>query len=116
MLANPHSTGRLNLAAKMKDFGKIKFCIFTNAPCLDTPSAGEFIRWSGRCSSTPMGETLQSYVLDSASLVQHPLHQTFVQSKLGFISRMQVNFAHYVPKSSRQQVTLISVRKGRNVF
>jgi len=38
--------------------------------------------WSGRCSSTPMGETLQSYVSDSASLVQHPLHQTFVQSKL----------------------------------
>jgi len=48
MLANPHSTGRLNLAAKMKDFGKIKFCIFTNAPCLDTPSAGEFIRYMGK--------------------------------------------------------------------
>jgi len=25
-------------------------------------------------------------------------------------------FIRYVPKSSRQQVTLISVRKGRNVF
>ena len=95
-LANPHSTGRLMLAAKMKDFGKIKFRVFTNAPCLDSPSSGEFIRWSGRCSSTPMGETLQSSVLDSASLVQHPLHQTFVQSKLSFISRMQVSFAHYM--------------------
>ncbi len=103
--ANPHSTGRLNLAAKMNDFGKIMFRVFTNTPWLDSPSsmptfqyggqAGEFIRWSGRCSSTPMGETLQSYVSDSASLVQHPLHQTFVQSKLRFNSRLLVSFAHY---------------------
>jgi len=41
-----------------------------------------------------MGETLQSSVLDSASLVQHPLHQSFVQSKLGFISRIQVSLVH----------------------
>jgi len=45
MLANPHSTGRLNLAAKMNDFGKIMFRVFTNAPCLDSPSAGELIRY-----------------------------------------------------------------------
>jgi len=45
MLANPHSTGRLNLAAKMNDFGKIMFRVFTNAPCLDKPSSGEFIRY-----------------------------------------------------------------------
>ena len=44
LLSNPHSTGRLMLAAKMNDFGKIKFCVFTNAPCLDSPSSGEFIR------------------------------------------------------------------------
>jgi hypothetical protein len=43
---NPHSTGRLNLAAKMMIFGKIMFRVFTNAPCLDTPSAGEFIRYT----------------------------------------------------------------------
>jgi len=43
-LANPHSTGRLNMAAEIKDFGKIKFCVFTNAPYWDSPSSGEFIR------------------------------------------------------------------------
>jgi hypothetical protein len=32
------------LAAKRKDFGKMKICVFTIAPCLDTPSAGELIR------------------------------------------------------------------------
>jgi hypothetical protein len=32
------------LAAKMKDFGKKKFCVFTKVCCQDSPSAGEFIR------------------------------------------------------------------------
>ena len=45
MKYNPHSTGRLNLAAKMTIFGKIMGRVFTNAPCLDSPSAGEFIRY-----------------------------------------------------------------------
>jgi len=45
MLPNPHSTGRLNLAAKMKDYGKIMSRVFTNTPWSDSPSAGELIRW-----------------------------------------------------------------------
>ena len=45
MLSNPHSTGRLMLEAKMKDFGKIKFCVFTKVLRIETPSAGEFIRY-----------------------------------------------------------------------
>jgi len=28
----------------MKDFGKIKFCVFTKVLRIETPSAGEFIR------------------------------------------------------------------------
>jgi hypothetical protein len=38
-LANPHSTGRLMLAAKMKDFGKIKVCVFTKDLRIETPSS-----------------------------------------------------------------------------
>jgi len=50
---NPHSTGRLMLAAKMKDFGKIMMRFFTKDFRMDLPSsrlksvggqAGEFIR------------------------------------------------------------------------
>jgi len=41
---NPHSTGRLMLAAKMTIFGKIKFCVFTKDLRIETPSSGEFIR------------------------------------------------------------------------
>jgi hypothetical protein len=45
MKYNPHSTGRLMLAAKMKNFGKIKFCVFTKELRIKTPStSGEFIR------------------------------------------------------------------------
>jgi len=33
------------LAAKMKNYGKIMFRVFTNAPCLNSPSDGEFIRY-----------------------------------------------------------------------
>ena len=44
MLANPLSSGRLNLVAKMPILDKIMGGVFTNAPCLDTLSAGEFIR------------------------------------------------------------------------
>jgi hypothetical protein len=50
---NPHSTGRLNLAAKLNDFGKILLRVFTKDLGMDSPSsrlkniggqAGEFIR------------------------------------------------------------------------
>jgi hypothetical protein len=34
------------LAAKMKDFGKIMVKVFTKYLRIETPSAGEFIRWS----------------------------------------------------------------------
>ena len=45
-LHNPHSTGRLMLAAKMKDFGKIMVRFFTIDLRIDSPStSGEFIRW-----------------------------------------------------------------------
>jgi len=53
LLSNPHSTGRLMLAAKMKDFGKIMMRFFTKDFRMDLPSsrlksvggqAGEFIR------------------------------------------------------------------------
>jgi hypothetical protein len=42
--ANPHSTGRLNLAAKINDFGKIMVRVFTKDLRIESPSAGEFIR------------------------------------------------------------------------
>jgi len=73
---------------------RITTCVYEKPESNMTTFTPDIYCWSGRCSSTPMGETLQSSVLDSASLVQHPLHQTFVQSKLSFISRMQVSFAH----------------------
>jgi len=45
-LPNPHSTGRLNLAAKMKDFGKIMMRVFTKDLRIESPStSGEFIRY-----------------------------------------------------------------------
>ena len=68
---NPHSTGRLNLAAKMMIFGKIMFRVFTNAPCLDTPSAGEFIRWSVALRPTN-GETVNSQGAGSAQAPTNP--------------------------------------------
>ncbi len=50
MFSNPHSThrqggagGRLNLAAKIKNFGKIMVRVFTNDLRIESPSAGEFI-------------------------------------------------------------------------
>jgi len=36
------------LVAKLKDFSKIMCRVFTNAPSLDLPSAGEFIRYMGK--------------------------------------------------------------------
>jgi len=52
--SNHHSTGRLNLAAKMTNFGKKKMRVFTKDLRIETPSstptfhyggqAGEFIR------------------------------------------------------------------------
>jgi len=34
------------LAAKMTIFGKIKFCVFTKDLRIETPSSGEFIRYT----------------------------------------------------------------------
>jgi len=46
LLANPHSTGRLMLAAKMKDFSKIMMRALTKDLRINSPStSGEFIRW-----------------------------------------------------------------------
>ncbi len=58
MLANPHSTGRLNLAAKMTIIGKIMVRVFTNAPCLDSPSSGEFIRKKIRPKNIPASRSV----------------------------------------------------------
>ena len=42
------------LVAKMKDIGKIMVRVFTKDLRIETPSAGEFIRWSGRFAPAPM--------------------------------------------------------------
>jgi len=59
------------LAAKRKDFGKMKICVFTIAPFLDSPSSGELIRWSVALRPTN-GETVNSQGAGSAQAPTNP--------------------------------------------
>jgi hypothetical protein len=55
----------------MTIFGKIKFCVFTKVCCQDSPSAGEFIRWSVALRPTN-GETVNSQGAGSAQAPTNP--------------------------------------------
>jgi hypothetical protein len=55
----------------MTIFGKIKFRVFTYAPWSDSPSAGEFIRWSVALRPTN-GETVNSQAAGSAQAPTNP--------------------------------------------
>ena len=59
------------LVAKMKDFGKIMVRVFTKDLRIDSPSAGEFIRWSVALRPTN-GETVNSQGAGSAQAPTNP--------------------------------------------